>query len=285
MQNENGHLSTQQILLLLDGELGGAELLHAEEHLEICAACRKLMVETQATLEDLKEIHLRQSLGPSSPPPSIDGPRALLKARLHEMQQQTKRRAPMWSSLLYAAAIFLAVGVGIVLVHRREAHQPMEYRAILDRPVPNASLTPGAVRKIDIAEVCPAIDDDLDPPVPEPVKQAVFAEYNIPEQERGREFQVDYLINPQLGGTAEINNLWPQPYSSTEWNAHTKDALEERLHTMVCAGQISLPQAQHALAGDWIAAYQEYFHTSSPLVSEAGIADLPQRLDFLTSAP
>ena len=147
----------------------------------------------------------------------------------------------------------------------------MKYRLTLDRPVPNPSLTPGSVRSVKLAEVCPATNDDLDPPVPDALKQKVFAEYNISEQQRGNEFQVDYLINPQLGGTADLSNLWPQPYTSTVWNARAKDALEERLHAMVCARQIDLPQAQQALAGDWIMAYQEYFHTQSPVVSQAGI--------------
>ena len=32
--------------------------------------------------------------------------------------------------------------------------------------------------------------------------------------------------------------LWPEPYISRIWNAHVKDALEERLHEMVCASEI-----------------------------------------------
>jgi hypothetical protein len=32
-----------------------------------------------------------------------------------------------------------------------------------------------------------------------------------------KDYQVDYLINPQLGGTDDIRNLWPQPYGTTVW--------------------------------------------------------------------
>jgi hypothetical protein len=43
-----------------------------------------------------------------------------------------------------------------------------------------------------------------------------------------------------------------------------KDALEERLHEMVCAGQLDLSTAQRDIAADWIAAYKKYFRTDRP---------------------
>jgi hypothetical protein len=75
---------------------------------------------------------------------------------------------------------------------------------------------------------------------------------------------VDYLITPELGGVDSIRNLWPQPYS-TVWNAHVKDMLEERLHALVCSGQVDLATAQREIATDWIGAYKKYFHTARPL--------------------
>jgi len=38
-----------------------------------------------------------------------------------------------------------------------------------------------------------------------------------------------------------------------------KDALEDRLHTMVCSGQLDLATAQRELSRDWVAAYKKYF--------------------------
>jgi hypothetical protein len=64
-----------------------------------------------------------------------------------------------------------------------------------------------------------------------------------------------------------VRNLWPEPYGSTDWNAHVKDELENRLHTMVCGGQIDLATAQKEIATDWIAAYKRYFHTEEPLAN------------------
>jgi hypothetical protein len=44
-----------------------------------------------------------------------------------------------------------------------------------------------------------------------------------------------------------------------------KDALEDRLHDMVCSGQLDLATAQHDIATNWISAYKKYFHTQNPL--------------------
>ena len=48
------------------------------------------------------------------------------------------------------------------------------------------------------------------------------------------------------------------------WNAHAKDALEERLQYMVCDKQIDLASARRQIATDWIAAYKKYFHADNP---------------------
>ena len=100
--------------------------------------------------------------------------------------------------------------------------------------------------------------------IPASVRQRVLQEYQAPES-HAAEYEVDFLITPGLGGADDIRNLWPEPYSSTVWNAHVKDALEDRLHDMVCAGQLDLSTAQHDIATDWISAYKKYFHTQNPL--------------------
>ena len=48
------------------------------------------------------------------------------------------------------------------------------------------------------------------------------------------------------------------------WNAHAKDALEERLQYMVCDKQIDLASARRQIATDWIAAYKKYLHADNP---------------------
>ena len=100
--------------------------------------------------------------------------------------------------------------------------------------------------------------------MPVSLQRKVFEEYGIPRAEP-RAYEVDYLITPALGGADDIRNLWPQSNSSAVWNARVKDALEDRLHAMVCDGGLDLVAAQHDISSDWIAAYRKYFNTDEPL--------------------
>ena len=43
-----------------------------------------------------------------------------------------------------------------------------------------------------------------------------------------------------------------------------KDALERKLHKLVCAGQLDLKTAQSEIASNWIEAYQKYVGKSPP---------------------
>lgn len=73
-----------------------------------------------------------------------------------------------------------------------------------------------------------------------------------------RDYEEDHLIPLNIGGAPDDpKNLWPQPRNS-QWNASKKDGLEFRLYNLVCDGKVSLAEAQHAYATDWIAAYRKY---------------------------
>ena len=73
-----------------------------------------------------------------------------------------------------------------------------------------------------------------------------------------RDYEEDHLIALSIGGAPyDPGNLWPEPRYS-EWGANKKDQLEWVLYKMVCARQISLADAQHAMASDWIAAWKTY---------------------------
>jgi len=100
--------------------------------------------------------------------------------------------------------------------------------------------------------------------VPATIARQVFAAYGIREP-RPRAYELDYLITPALGGSDNIRNFWPQPYGSTVWNAHVKDALEDHLHRLVCQGEIDLATAQQDISRDWVVAYKRYFRTDKPL--------------------
>lgn len=71
-------------------------------------------------------------------------------------------------------------------------------------------------------------------------------------------YEEDHVISLELGGNpTDPNNLWPEPYTASiqDGGAHTKDKVENYLHAQVCAGTISLAQAQSEISGNWYAVY------------------------------
>lgn len=67
-----------------------------------------------------------------------------------------------------------------------------------------------------------------------------------------RDYEEDHLIALSIGGAPyDPRNLWPEP-RHPEWSSAKKDQLELVMYKMVCAHQISLGDAQRAMASDWI---------------------------------
>jgi hypothetical protein len=144
--------------------------------------------------------------------------------------------------------------------------------------LPRRTLTPGSVRAIQLAELCSTQDLENDPPVNPNLEQAVFNEYGVPASST-KDYSLDYLITPALGGSDNIRNLWPEPDSSA-WNSKVKDQLEDHLHELVCQGKVQLTTAQNDIATDWIAAYKRYFNTDRPEASASTTASADSRRDL-----
>jgi len=68
--------------------------------------------------------------------------------------------------------------------------------------------------------------------------------------------EYDHLVSLELGGDPnDPRNLWPEPNSTAATSfTNAKDAVENRLHALVCAGTVTLTAAQHAIATDWTTA-------------------------------
>ena len=72
-------------------------------------------------------------------------------------------------------------------------------------------------------------------------------------------YELDHLISLELGGhPSDVRNLWPEAYGRSQWDAARKDQVENKLHALVCAGTVSLADAQHMEATDWKAAWSRY---------------------------
>ncbi len=257
MRFEDAHIPDEDLLLATDGELADQDAAHVQAHLEDCWACRARRQEIESAIATFMKVHER-NLNPQLPP--AEGPRALLKARLALVPAQARRKIPpVWAQV--AAAVIVAA-LATVLAGRWTSM----YRsatAIRALSTPNAALTPGAAILASRNEVCAAPEPN-NRAVPATLQRQVFAEYGISAAQT-RAYEVDYLITPALGGADDIHNLWPQSYSETVWNARVKDALENRLHDLVCQGQLDLATAQRDISMDWIAAYKKYFQTDRPL--------------------
>ena len=242
--SENLHLTEHDLVLAADGELPARRRAEVAAHLETCWSCRERMLSLQNTIADYVRVRNREL---SEQVPSAAGPRALLRARMNEIA--VERKTFSIGRLAITAAAFAAILLAILGI--------FETTVNAEGPKPRFAITPGETHPITLDEVClyekaEVISRDI----PQDMQQKVFAAYGIKSPQKGQ-FEVDYLITPDLGGTESIHNLWPQPYSA-RWNARVKDALEQRLHELVCSRKLDLATAQHDIAVDWIAAYKKY---------------------------
>lgn len=271
MREENLHLSEEELLLAAECELPSAVEARVREHLVECSSCRERASKIETSIADFV-VARRQSFSSRLPPPSEA--RALLRAHLNEIARKSSPSfASRWLTSAVsrygpayaAAALFLATIVIWQMSHARRALMPATKSEIVaSLAMPNRALTPGAIRAVTRKDVCKAQGAEGSQQIPEFLQREVFEEYGMPNA-RPEDYELDYLITPELGGSADVRNLWPEPHSRTEWNSYTKDALENRLHELVCGGQLDLGTAQRDISKDWIAAYKEYFHTDRPI--------------------
>lgn len=134
-------------------------------------------------------------------------------------------------------------------------------------PLPDPHCTPGAispaVTQANIATtICAAgYTEAVRPPedITEQEKRASEAAYGYTGDSYIAEY--DHLVPLELGGDPnDPANLWVEPNdvpNATSFN-NTKDRVESALNALVCSGQLSLAQAQEAIATNWVAAYQKY---------------------------
>jgi len=137
--------------------------------------------------------------------------------------------------------------------------------------LPNAARTPGALNPavtqatIQSTICVSGYTRTIRPPEPYTYNlkvQQLQSGYAVNGDTYTGDYEEDHLISLELGGNpTSVKNLWPEPWrggANIKWNASVKDSLENRLHSLVCSGQLSLRDAQNAEAKNWIAAYNRY---------------------------
>ena len=159
MLREPFHLSDQDILLVVDGEVSGRRARQALAHLDTCSFCRSRLGELEGTIAEFVALH-QSTQDPTLP--SSTGSRALLKARLAEAAAAPS--VDRWPRLLpllpHRAAAYICVAIitvmgGAFLVRhsQRQGSMPSDL-SLVSLTIPNHSLTPGATRPVTIGDVC-----------------------------------------------------------------------------------------------------------------------------------
>lgn len=93
--------------------------------------------------------------------------------------------------------------------------------------------------------------------VSEAMKKSIYKRDGITPDEP-RCCEVDHLVSLELAGSNDPSNLWAQRYEPFP-GARDKDKVETSLHRDVCAGKITLKQAQEIIRTDWFAEYRKRF--------------------------
>jgi hypothetical protein len=276
MRQHSQHPSDQTLLRAIDGELSPTRRAALDSHLAACEPCRSRVEMMESVAVEVSGVY-RDELAPQVP--CSDAFRARVEAGVRERSASLNRS---WQFRILEAltTIPVAARVGAALVMiviavqflRRspESIRPeMVVTSLESGALPIRSLTPGATGSASITSLCTE-HAPARPAIPATVRSVILRDYRmegVPE----REYELDYLITPELGGIADRRNIWPERYDSRVWNAHVKDDLERLLPGLVCQGTLDLVTAQQDIATNWIAAYQKYFRTDRPIASRSSV--------------
>lgn len=144
---------------------------------------------------------------------------------------------------------------------------------------PDPALTPGAVNPgITQATIRQTICNpqwstkSIRPPVSYTntlkTKQLAAARYT---DKNPAHYEEDHFISLELGGNpTDVKNLWPEPWGTPAHpltaagpfppsvvGAKAKDQVENALRKEICAGTLTLQEAQHIIATDWFKYYRD----------------------------
>lgn len=133
-----------------------------------------------------------------------------------------------------------------------------------DGSKPDPKLTPGDVRTTDKHEICGHSTREFRN-VSVTTKVAARRAYGLNSPRAGwcadgDGCEIDHLIPLTVGGgnpPGSIRNLWPQR-STGPFGFHVKDRCEAAVGRAICAGKISVEDAQDIFRNDWTVGCQPY---------------------------
>jgi hypothetical protein len=261
---KNRHLTDREILQEIDGELSESRRSAAICHLGECDACRARRAAI-ASAASAASVDYRAT---NTAGPHAEYFRARLEIALARMARDPHR--PRFATAPAIAVVAVAVLIASATIYLQSAPDTNSLAAARHRlALPVASLTPGAAWDVSVDELCSGTTHAW--PITTAMRAEVVNAYGV-QDVPSDQYELDFLITPELGGATDARNLWPQRYTSPLWNARVKDELERLLPRLVCGRKLDLATAQRDMAVDWVAAYKKYFNTDVPLEAHRGPA-------------
>jgi len=82
--------------------------------------------------------------------------------------------------------------------------------------------------------------------------------YSLDGDLNRKDYEEDHIVPLEVGGSPSSPlNLFPEP-RNIRLGSYLKDQLENRIHQLVCNGQLSLKAAQQVFLTNWEKGYQKY---------------------------
>ena len=119
----------------------------------------------------------------------------------------------------------------------------------------HADIPKEAIRTTDMKDICTTSTSTIRN-VPQSLKKKIYIRDRGDYTKRGM-YEVDHRIALSSGGSNDINNLKLQSYFG-KCNAHHKDILEVRIHSLICKGKMTVPKAQDYLYNNWELGYATF---------------------------
>lgn len=130
-------------------------------------------------------------------------------------------------------------------------------------PLPDRRCSPGAYYSgLTKAVICSAsFHTSLVRNVPDSEKHQVEIEYGLVPKGYGSSLEIDHLVSLELGGSNDSANLFPEKvtFAAHAPGFHAKDKLENKVHDLVCSGQMTLNAARSEIAMNWETLYKRVY--------------------------
>ena len=165
----------------------------------------------------------------------------------------------LMKKILVALISLVSLAPSVFLVSQASASR--------DPGLPNPVLTPGAVNQLVnqsniYSTICVSGYTKTIRPSSYYTNKIKFTQlrsgYTLRGDTNPSNYEEDHLVPLEVGGDpTSVKNLFPEPWLTT-WSAGKKDRLENKIHSLVCSGAITLATGQKVFMTNWILGYQKY---------------------------